>query len=211
MEILYLKSVDSTHTYLKDFIQSNGYKNPVAIVTKNQTQGIGSRDNKWIGLQGNLFFSFVLHKSLLPKDLPTQSSSIYFSFILKEILEKLGSKVWLKWPNDFYVDGNKIGGTITNIKGDLLFCGIGLNLIKNDTTYSSLDINIKIEDFLQEYFTSVLKKKGWKQIFSKFSIEFENSKAYKATIKDEKVSLQNAVLNSDGSIYIDNKKVFSLR
>ncbi len=211
MEIIYLKSINSTHTYLKEFIQTNGYKKPLAVATNNQTDGIGSRDNKWVGFKGNLFFSFVIHKSLLPEDLPIQSYSIYFSFLLKEVLEKLGSNVWLKWPNDFYINENKIGGTITNIKGDLIFCGIGLNLVAIENTYSSLDIDVDIEGLLKEYFFYVLRKKTWKQIFSKFSIEFEKSKVYKTTIDDKKVSLKTAQLNGDGSIFIDNKKVFSLR
>lgn len=211
MEIIYLKSIDSTHKYLQNYIASNGYKKPLAIVTQHQTSGIGSRDNQWIGLEGNLFFSFVLHKSLVSDDLPIQSYSIYFSFLLKEILAKLGSSIWLKWPNDFYIQGDKIGGTITNIKGDLIYCGIGLNLMDVKDIYSSLDINVDINNLLREYFINIERKKTWKQIFSKFSIEFDKSKVYKTTINDKKASLNTAVLNGDGSITIDSKKVFSLR
>jgi BirA family biotin operon repressor/biotin-[acetyl-CoA-carboxylase] ligase len=196
---------------LQNRIATLGYIQPVAIVTQNQTNGIGSRDNNWVGSLGNLFFSFVLHKSLVPDDLPIQSYSIYFSYLFKEILEKQGSAVWLKWPNDFYIKEDKVGGTITNIKGDLIFCGIGLNLVDIENTYNSLDIEIDIQKLLKEYFSNVMRKKTWKQIFSKFSIEFEKSKVYKTTIDDKKVSLNTAQLNSDGSIIIDNKKVFSLR
>ena len=60
--------------------------------------------------------------------LPIQSSSIYFSFILNEIISNQGSSIWLKWPNDFYVDDKKIGGTITNFSNNCYYCGIGLNL-----------------------------------------------------------------------------------
>jgi len=211
LEIVYLKSIDSTHKYLKNFIEINGYKNPLAIVTQNQTDGVGSRDNKWVGSEGNLFFSFVIDRSMIADDLPVQSYSIYFSFLLKEILKKYGSSVWLKWPNDFYINENKIGGTITNIKGNLIFCGIGLNVINIDNTFSSLDIDIDINTLLKDYFSYLKRKKTWKQIFSKFTVEFYKSKVYKTTINDEKASLSTALLNSDGSITIDNKKVFSLR
>ena len=64
---------------------------------------------------------------------------------------------------------------------------------------------------LNDYFKAILEKKTWKQIFSKYSIEFEKSKQYKTTIDNEKVSLLGATLNNDGSINIENKKVFSLR
>ena len=211
MEIVFLKTVDSTHTYLKDLIKKNGYTKPISIATQYQTNGVGSRDNIWKGKDENLFFSFVIDKTLLPLDLPIQSYSIYFSYILKNILEVEGSSVWLKWPNDFYIKDKKIGGTITNVNGDLIYCGIGLNLKFISNEYGYLDININYKELLKNYFIELDNKIPWKHIFSKYLIEFENSKQYKTTIDSKKVSLNNAILNNDGSISINNKKVFSLR
>ncbi len=215
--MIFLESVDSTHTYLKEHIKQNGYIKPYCVVTQYQTKGIGSRDNTWSGIDGNLFFSFVLDKKYLPSDLPIQSSSIYFSYILKIILESGGSKVWLKWPNDFYISDKKIGGTITNLNNNLLYCGIGLNLNFVSPEFGFLDIKIDVKNLLNEYFKRIDEQIQWKHIFSKYSIEFSKSKEYKTTIENDsgecssKVSLKNAVLNNDGSIDIDNKRVFSLR
>ncbi len=211
MEILYLNEVDSTHTYLKDYIKKFSFKNPIAIVTQNQTNGVGSRSNSWKGRRGNLFFSFVINKELLPVDLPLQSSSIYFSYILKNILNNFSSEVWLKWPNDFYIKNKKIGGTITNISGNLVYCGIGLNLNHVDKQFGYLDIDIDINKVLKLYFEELACKISWKHIFSKYKIEFQKSKQMGTTINNQKSSLEHSILNSDGSIYIDNKKVFSLR
>jgi len=211
LEICFLDSVESTHLYLKQYIKKNGYTKPLCIATNHQTKGIGSRDNTWQGRKGNLFFSFVIDEELLTSDLPIQSTSIYFSFILKELLSEMGSKIWLKWPNDFYIADKKIGGTITNKVKELYYCGIGLNVQFVHEEYGYLDIEIEIMNLLQSYFSIILQKQTWKQVFSKYLLEFENSKEYKATIQKEKVSLKNAFLNDDGSITIDNKKVFSLR
>jgi len=211
MDIVYLDEIDSTHRYLKEYIKENGFKVPIAIVTQNQTNGIGSRENSWYGMKGNLFFSFVLSKDFLPNDLKIESASIYFSFVLKEILTKYGSCVWLKWPNDFYLDDKKIGGTITTFNNDLLFCGIGMNIVKVSDEYGILDVPIDIQIILKEYFELILSKPLWKQIFSKFEIEFKTSKEYKTTINQEKISLADAVLLEDGSMMINNKKVYSLR
>ena len=211
MKIITLEEIDSTHEYLKDLIKVEGYTYPVCIHTSLQTKGIGSRGNDWKGKKGNLFFSFVLEKKNLPKDLELQSASIYFSYILKNILANEGSNIWLKWPNDFYVDDKKIGGTITTVTKDLLYCGIGLNLINVHDDFGKLDINIDSKTILETYFENLKKEISWKQIFSQFKIEFQRSKKYKATIENEKISLQNSILNDDGSIEIDNKKVFSLR
>jgi len=211
MDIVYLDEIDSTHRYLKEYIKENGFKIPIAVVTQNQTNGIGSRENSWYGMQGNLFFSFVLSKDFLPNDLKIESASIYFSFVLKEILTKYGSCVWLKWPNDFYLDDKKIGGTITTFNNDLLFCGIGINIVKVSDEYGILDVPIDIQIILKEYFELILSKPLWKQIFSKFEIEFKTNKEYKTTINQEKISLADAVLLKDGSMMINNKKVYSLR
>ena len=211
MKIIRLDEVDSTHKYLKEYISKNEYTNPLCIVTDLQTQGIGSRGNSWIGKKGNLFFSFDLDINSLPKDLPLQSTSIYFTYILKNILKNLGSQVWIKWPNDFYIENKKIGGTITSMSKNLIFCGIGLNLLDVEKEYEKLDIKIDVDEVLKNYFFEIEKKISWKQIFSDFKIEFEKSKKFQTTIDNQKISLQSAILNDDGSIQINNKKVFSLR
>ena len=211
MKIIKLKEIDSTHRYIKDYITENGYTEPLCVLCDYQTQGIGSRGNSWIGKKGNMFFSFVVDSSFLPQDLPLQSSSIYFSFILKNVLKELDSKVWLKWPNDFYLDDKKIGGTITTVSKNLLFCGIGINLKEVSDDFGKLDITIDINDMLKSYFSNLEKKIFWKQIFSEFKVEFQHSKKFQTTIDNQKVSLQNVTLNDDGSIQVNNKKVFSLR
>ena len=211
MEIIRLNEVDSTQTFLKNHVLEFGYKKPLCMVTDFQTAGIGSRGNSWIGKKGNLFFSFVLHKSLLPEDLPMQSASIYFTYILKIVLKNNGSNVWIKWPNDFYIKDSKIGGTITTLTKDLLYCGIGINLQEVSQEYGVLDIEIDQNIVLNEYFREIEKVISLKQIFSLFKVEFENSRNYKTTVDNRKISLKNAILNDDGSIHIENKKVFSLR
>jgi BirA family biotin operon repressor/biotin-[acetyl-CoA-carboxylase] ligase len=211
MELLYLDSVGSTHTYLKEYIKKNGFSKPVAVYTNYQTDGIGSRNNKWEGNKGNLFFSFVIDKESLPNDLAFQSASIYFSYILKEVLKEEGSNLWLKWPNDFYISEKKIGGTITNLSGNLFYCGIGINLHPVSDEFGYLDIEIDNKNLLETYFKELEKYISWKQIFSKFQVEFSSKKNYKTTINNEKISLENAILNDDGSLLIEGEKVFSLR
>lgn len=211
MKIIKLEEVDSTHRYIKDYILENSYTEPLCIFTDYQTQGIGSRGNSWLGIKGNIFFSFVVNKSFLPEDLPLQSSSIYFSYILKIVLKDMGSLVWLKWPNDFYMNEKKIGGTITTASKELIYCGIGINLLSVSDDFGKLDITVDIDELLKNYFFLLEKKILWKEIFSDFKIEFQHSKKFQTTIDNQKVSLENVILNEDGSIQVNNKKVFSLR
>jgi len=211
MKLIYLEQINSTQSHAKEQLKCNENVTNICFYTYNQLMGLGSQNNKWEGETGNLFFSFIISKDDLPVDLPLQSISIYFAYIFKECLSSLGSKVFLKWPNDLYLNSNKIAGLITNKYNNKIICGIGLNINKTKTFTGSLDININKEDLLKQYFKQLKKYPSWKQIFSKYKLEFHVNKKYYTNINNKKVSLENAILNADGSLTINNKKVYSLR
>ena len=211
MQTYWFDELGSTQSYLKEKLKSGELHSPVAIVAHRQTDGIGSRGNSWIGLDGNLFFSFAISRDDLPDDLALESSSIYFSYILKEVLSEFGSKVWLKWPNDFYLNEAKIGGTITFLRDNDLLCGIGINLEKSPHDFASLDIEINKKELLNKFFKNIEKKSSWKHIFSKFEVEFSQSKKHSTHFNNNKISLENAELNADGSLSIDGQRIYSLR
>ncbi|MDF1880515.1 biotin--[acetyl-CoA-carboxylase] ligase [Sulfurimonas sp. MAG313] len=211
MQILWFDELSSTQTYLKDKLAKEELVSPIAIVCAKQTEGIGSRGNTWIGLENNLFFSFAYSRDNLPDDLALESSSIYFSYLLKECLEEMNSKLWIKWPNDFYIKNEKVGGTITSLSRKNLICGIGLNLEKSPQGFTHLDIKINKKDLLDKFFKKIENKLSWKQIFSKYKIEFERSKSFHTHYGNSRISLENAVLNQDGSLEVNGKRIYSLR
>ncbi len=211
MQIHWFDELESTQNYLKEELKQGRLKSPVAIAAARQTGGIGSRGNSWIGLEGNLFFSFAIARDELPDDLSLESSSIYFSYLLKETLAEENSQVWLKWPNDFYLNDKKIGGTITFLRDNDLLCGIGLNLLKSPQGFAHLDIKIDKKELLNKFFKKIKKKSSWKQIFSKFEVEFTHSKKHSTHFENNKISLENADLNDDGSLNIDGQRIYSLR
>jgi len=176
-----------------------------------QTQGIGSRNNSWISKEGNLFLSFALPLSALPQDLKLESASIYFAYLLKENLAAFGSNVILKWPNDFYIDDKKIGGMITTLVGSDIICGVGINLIWADKGFAKLDVNIDKQKLLDSYFQNIEKKILWKQVFSKYKLEFQTNKKFFTHKESERISLENVTLEDDGSISIDGERMYSRR
>lgn len=212
MQITYLESVDSTQTYLKSKIQTKEILAPHAVVANMQTSGLGSRDNQWEGFEGNLFLSFAMKLDSLPEDLKLESASIYFSYILKMTLAQENSKVVIKWPNDFYIEDKKIGGMITNVVGDNLICGVGLNLMKSPTKFNVLDIIIDKKKLLSKYFKNLEKKLSWKQIFSKYELEYYSNKLFYTHNNNNKIYLKDAKLQSDGSIINSNgERIYSRR
>ena len=200
MEIIYFKELESTQKHLLNNLKAN-----ICIWTDNQTNGIGSRGNSWLGEKGNLFFSFSINKENLPNDLALQSISIYYMYQLKNLLNDLGSKVKFKWPNDLYLK-NKVAGIISNIKNDIIIVGIGINTKKSEN-YSSLDINISNKKIIDEYFKCLLRKRTWKEIFIEYQKEFYDIDF----ITSEGINLKTAILNNDGSIEINNERIYSLR
>jgi BirA family biotin operon repressor/biotin-[acetyl-CoA-carboxylase] ligase len=209
LEILFHNELDSTQEEVKRCLLA-GRKPPFCVVASNQTAGTGSRENRWDSIEGNLFFSFVIEKSDLPEDIPLSSASIYFGYLMKQRLAAIGSAAWLKWPNDLYVKTKKIGGVITHVRGNHVVCGIGVNLVASGE-YAALDIKVEKKTLLKSYLSDLNTFPTWKKIFRQYRVEFAKSKGLKTHADGEEVSLENALLECDGSLTINGKRVFSLR
>jgi BirA family biotin operon repressor/biotin-[acetyl-CoA-carboxylase] ligase len=211
VKIIYLDTIDSTQTYLKNLLKNKQVISPCAVVSNTQTDGLGSRGNSWDSSNGNLFLSFSISLKDLPFDLKLESASIYFAYILKDVLSGFNSSVWLKWPNDFYLDKLKVGGMITNLLNDNIICGVGLNLVNSPKEFATLDISISREKLLDKYFANIEKNISWKQVFSKYKLEFYRNKKFSMHKDGLKVSLAKAKLQSDGSVVINGERIYSLR
>ncbi|WP_139452182.1 biotin--[acetyl-CoA-carboxylase] ligase [Campylobacter armoricus] len=211
MEIVYFDELESTQIYLSDKIRSGEITSSTAICAFIQSAGIGSRDNTWQSKQGNLHVSFCIKIQELTQDLPLASASIYFAFLMKEVLQRQNSKVWIKWPNDFYIDDKKIGGLMSSKINDFLVVGMGINLKYAPFNAEILDIEVDIQKLLIEYFSYIDEKILWKNIFSKYMLEFEKSRNFFIHNEGKILSLKDALLYKDGSILLDNKRIYSLR
>ncbi len=211
MEIISFESLPSTQLYLIDQIRSGEISDPVAVIAKEQSEGIGSRNNSWEGGEGNFFASIAIREGETPDDLPIQASSIYFAYIMKEAIEETGEKVWLKWPNDLFKGDDKIGGIVTQKLKGFMVAGIGINLKKDSNRYSSLSTDISPLILLNIFLERLLRYPKWKQILSKYKVEFEHSRAYFFHHNGAKMSLRNAQLCDDGSLMINNERIYSIR
>ena len=219
MEILSFKHLPSTQTYLQKAIKEQVLHAPIAVIADEQSAGVGSRNNEWSGDKGNFFASIAIDLSSLPKDLPLSSASIYFSYIMKKLLLEQGENIWLKWPNDFYLNDNKIGGTITKKVNNTLVCGIGINLKNSKNGYRALSSDISAKILLEKYLFELQKFPNWKQVFREYEIEFELSRKFSVHIEKYqnehqiscKKSLADACLYEDGSLLLGGKRVYSLR
>lgn len=211
METVCVESLDSTHTFLCEKIRKDEIGENFAIYALEQTNGVGSRENTWQSSKGNLHLSFCIRECDLAKDLSLASASIYFAYLLKEILEGKGSQIWLKWPNDLYIEGLKVGGVMSAKIKNFIIGSIGLNLKFAPKNAALLDIEISLECLVKEFLEVLEQKKLWKDIFSKYMIEFEKSRKFRVHHEGKEIPLGDAFLCEDGSILLDNKRVYSSR
>ena len=134
MKVLKFDSLESTNKYCEalDLTQVEDFTCYWALT---QTAGIGQRGNHWEAAPGmNLTFSLVLHPTFLPADRQfklTEALSLALVDFLSPLTSHLSPSI--KWPNDIYVDGHKICGTLvsTRLVGNSItsaICGIGLNV-----------------------------------------------------------------------------------
>ncbi|GAA8322426.1 biotin--[acetyl-CoA-carboxylase] ligase [Helicobacter pylori] len=197
-------SLPSTQTYLLEKLKSNELKAPVLVLAKNQSAGIGSRGNIWEIVESALTFSLALNASDLPKDLPMQASALYLGFLFKEVLKELGSQTWLKWPNDLYLGGQKIGGVLVNIYKGMRVCGIGVNRVS--TKWACLDIGASDDWIIEGFLKKIEENLFWGEVLSKYALEFHRSNSFNFHNDwGEAVSLKDAELLEDGRVLIKGK------
>ena len=211
MEICYLEKIASTQIFLENALKNSDLTAPLCVWTLNQTGGIGSRNNSWQGAEGNLAFSFALPPSAMPDDLPPQSASLYFGFLFKETLAAFGSSVWMKWPNDLFINGKKVGGVITKQFGAHFVCGIGLNFVSPSEEFGAADIPCEAQKMLGVYMQTVEKRESWSGIFSRLTIEYQLSREHSVHLGGRLVSLRDSELALDGSVVIGTERVYSKR
>ncbi|HEF3552894.1 TPA: biotin--[acetyl-CoA-carboxylase] ligase [Campylobacter upsaliensis] len=211
MQIVCIEKIASTQLFLCEQIRKDEIKQNTAIYALEQTSGVGSRDNAWISSRGNLHLSFCVREEDLPSDLPLASVSIYFAYLLKDLLAQKGSQIWLKWSNDLYLNDKKVGGVMSHKIGEFVVCGMGLNLKFAPQNTTFCDVEIEIKELVEEFIKVLEKKFLWKQIFSKYVLEFEKSKKFSVHYEGKLYALKDALLYEDGSILLANKRVYSLR
>ena len=211
MEIIYYECLESTQKKLVDLVREEKIDSSTAIVAKNQTSGVGSRNNSWQAEEGDLLFSFAIKKEDLTEDLPISSASIYFAFLMKEILNDLTQKCWLKWPNDIYIKNKKCGGVVTQLLKGYYIVGIGINMIKRENDFAYCSIKKDVKEMLSSYFMLLKKRVKWQEVFSKYKLEFENNNEFFTTIKGRKIAVKGAILSNDGALIVDNERIYSLR
>jgi BirA family transcriptional regulator, biotin operon repressor / biotin---[acetyl-CoA-carboxylase] ligase len=130
---IFIENLPSTNSYAALLLKEKPIEEGTIIHTNFQTAGRGQTGNSWESEEGkNLLFSIILSPSTIrPEDQFIVSKTI--SLGICDWLLSFTSGVSIKWPNDIYVNNDKIAGTLIEssiIRNELesMIIGIGLNL-----------------------------------------------------------------------------------
>ena len=211
MVIRSFERLGSTQHWLTDRIRRGEITEETAVIAELQTDGVGSRESRWIGHRGNFFASIALKESHLPEDLPPSAASIYFALVMKKLLSSQYPELWVKWPNDLYLGEKKVGGVLTARLKGFYVVGIGINLKKSEKNFVALETELSAMILLDMYLHRLRRPPKWKDLFREYQLEFEKTRAFSAHIGQKSISLENAQIMDDGTIVVDGERMVSLR
>ncbi|KAL9229112.1 hypothetical protein vseg_004618 [Gypsophila vaccaria] len=165
--LLWSPRLPSTH----DVVSQNFDVLPLGAVCVADVQfnGRGRSKNHWESPPGCLMFSFTVHMEdgrIVP--LVQYVASLAFTEAIKSLCDKMGLPqldIKIKWPNDLYLNGLKVGGVLCTStyksKRFNISVGIGVNVDNRQPTtclnerlqeLTSKDLQLRKEDILSSFF-----------------------------------------------------------
>ena len=135
-----LEAPRSTQEIALAHVRSNYNHERLIFFSKNQTDGYGTNGRAWVSSDRSLAASMVFPLNFniahnAPKLLP-----LIFALLIARILEKAmfpkQVSLGIKWPNDLYKDGRKLGGILLHLLSTkrkkrfnkIAVLGIGINI-----------------------------------------------------------------------------------
>ncbi len=138
--ITYFEELDSTNSWLLAQPHVDGR----VCLAEQQLQGKGRRGKPWVSPPSSgVFISIGWEINNISPD----GLSLVSGLAVAQALQSLGVRdLQLKWPNDIYVGGIKLGGILVEISGTNCVIGIGINvnmprIFDNAIDQSWIDLN----------------------------------------------------------------------
>lgn len=117
-----LPIIGSTNTYLKELARQ-GAPHGTAVIADHQTAGRGRLGRSFVSPKGSgLYLSVLLRQSPDLRLTPMAAEAVR-----RAVLEASGLEAQIKWINDLVYDGKKLCGILTELCGDAVILGIGIN------------------------------------------------------------------------------------
>lgn len=124
----HLAECGSTNTEALNHLREGG--GALLVSADRQTAGRGRQGKAWLSDDASLTFSLAV---ALPMALDLAGLSLVVGCAIADALDPGAGRIQLKWPNDLFLDGAKLGGilieTVATPAGQRgVVIGVGLNL-----------------------------------------------------------------------------------
>jgi BirA family transcriptional regulator, biotin operon repressor / biotin---[acetyl-CoA-carboxylase] ligase len=132
--IIKIDEIDSTNNYANEISSHSVIPEGAIVVAKNQLSGKGQRGSSWISeADKNLTVSYIFYPKFLNIHQQFYLNMAFSLAVLKTVSHYLRANIQIKWPNDIWVDDEKIAGIlienqINSIGISKSIVGIGLNV-----------------------------------------------------------------------------------
>jgi BirA family biotin operon repressor/biotin-[acetyl-CoA-carboxylase] ligase len=110
-------------TSTQDLAASMAYRGPVLVVAGRQMVGRGRSGSQWLNADRAMAASLGF-----TPDWPRPDWTLIPLVAGLAAAEVVGGSCSIKWPNDLMINSAKVGGILTEVSGDILVTGCGLNL-----------------------------------------------------------------------------------
>jgi BirA family biotin operon repressor/biotin-[acetyl-CoA-carboxylase] ligase len=135
-----LDNVDSTNNYAMAKVHEGLANHGDGWYAKSQTSGKGQRGKNWEAASDqNIILSIVIKPALCFRLKPFCFSA-YIALCCSQFLEKISNcKVYIKWPNDLYMNDRKAGGILienqfSGTEWKWAIVGVGINVNEDQIT-----------------------------------------------------------------------------
>jgi len=135
--------IDSTNRYLVEQARLQAASGSVCFA-ELQTAGKGRRGREWVSPFGsNIYFSIAWHYQQGGYAAIAGLSLAVGVAVIRALREQHIHDVGLKWPNDIYSQGKKLGGILIEVSGEVdggcsVVIGVGLNVFLPESKAASI-------------------------------------------------------------------------
>jgi len=194
--IIYFDSIDSTNTKAKE-LANLGMGQGTLVISEEQVLGRGRFGRQWTSPKFKGIWMSIILK---PNMDPTKASNITLiaAAAVIEALKDFEINAHIKWPNDIILNGQKLGGILTEMSCKLnrtnyIVVGMGINVNISSEDFSeelqsiatSLKIQVGREVSRQKLLGSILNH------FEKFYGEYINEDKFNSTLE---ICKKNSIL-----------------
>lgn len=191
--ICIFEEIDSTQKEVLRRIEN--IKDSIVVISKIQTDGIGTHGRKWISNKNNITFSLGINFSNIKNNTKDdllnvninsiEGITIEFAKLLVNIFKSIYGIdcINIKYPNDLLINGKKIGGILTEtklVRDNVKYLIVGIGINTNQTDFD----NLEIKDIASSIKIECKKEVDNNKVIFEFIKEFE--KCLEERIKNKK-------------------------